>query len=283
MKRCKKLPEPASLETYRQAQPQGTWENMRDDPFYGGQEAYREIKSRLVRGQRCLCAYCEIKIAENTDEESIRERTHLQRIEHFHPKADRDSSKNWALKWSNLWAVCQGGSKNLPGDTTHYLLPLPENLSCDAFKDHQIDGGRLSKNPEGWILAPDEIPAFPLLFGFSPAGVPEPNLENCETVVLTKNNHSDTATMVSETIKHLNLGCTRLSNARRIVKAQLEKKIERARKKSPGVAPQEVLFLLAQRLFSSNTDSPWSHFFSLIRWRLGDVAEQHLRSIGYEG
>jgi uncharacterized protein (TIGR02646 family) len=283
MKRCKKLPEPASLETYRQAQPQGTWENMRNDPFYGGQEAYREIKSTLVRGQRCLCAYCEFKIADGMDEESIAESNYKQRVEHFHPKHDRTGSVNWALEWSNLWAVCQGGSQETPGNTAAYLPPLPENLSCDAFKDHQIREGRLSENPEGWILDPDEIPAFPLLFGFSPEGVPEPNLENCETVVLTKNNHSDTATMVSETIKHLNLGCTRLSEARRIVKAQLEKQIGMARKKSPGVAPQEVLFLLAQRLFSSNTDSPWSHFFSLIRWRLGDVAEQHLRSIGYEG
>jgi hypothetical protein len=62
MKICKKMPEPASLDAYRSAQPEGTWDQMRDDPYHGGQPAYRDIKSTLVKAQRCLCAYCEIRM-----------------------------------------------------------------------------------------------------------------------------------------------------------------------------------------------------------------------------
>ncbi|HNJ44231.1 MAG TPA: hypothetical protein PKZ53_27350, partial [Acidobacteriota bacterium] len=118
---------------------------------------------------------------------------------------------------------------------------------------------------------------------FSRTGVPEPNVESCEQVNFTNNNHPDTVTLVAQTITHLNLGCTRLNKTRHSLIINLEEQIRDLRTKYPGVAPQEVLSLLAQRLFSSNTDSPWSQFFSLIRWRLGDVGEQHLRSIGYEG
>ena len=71
MKRCTKLNEPQLLTTYRGAKPEATWDEMRDDPFDGGQQAARDTKTTLVRGQRCLCAFCEAQIANDCSNESI--------------------------------------------------------------------------------------------------------------------------------------------------------------------------------------------------------------------
>src|SRR6266545_8277783 len=54
MKRCLKLPEPISFSAYRHAQPAGTWDDIRNDPFHGGMQAYRDAKNALVKGQRCF-------------------------------------------------------------------------------------------------------------------------------------------------------------------------------------------------------------------------------------
>ena len=280
MKNCRKLPEPPALTAYRQAKPAAIWDQMRNDPFDDGQQAYLDIKHTLVKGQRCLCAFCEISIADNTDDATIEAKKHMQRVEHFHPKSDQNGPINWALHWPNLWAVCLGGSQRYAGED-HYLEPLPDNLSCDAFKDHQIDTNKLPNSPEGWILAPDEVPAFPLLFQFDPDGKPEPHTQNCATLELPNHHYQDTATLVSKTIEHLNLGCMRLNRNRLAVKTVLEKQIKAAREQSPGIDPQIVLFNLAQRWFSDDVNSPWPEFFSLIRWRLGDAAEIHLQSIHY--
>lgn len=287
MKTCAKLTEPASLTAYRAAQPEGTWDRMRDDPHHGGQQAYRDIKRTLVAGQRGLCAYCEMRIADGMGEAEIAAKSRQQRVEHFHPKDDVRRPPNWALHWPNLWAVCLGGSGRPPSgephDESRFLPPLPENLSCDAFKDHQIKAGKLPHDPEGWILAPDEVPAFPLLFRFTSEGRPEPHAENCAGVVLPNNRHPDTVTLVEYTIENLNIGCSRLNRNRSRVSHELERMIKRARELSPGVPPPQVMLHLARRLLSASIQSPWPEYFTLIRCRLRDAAEVHLRSIGFAG
>jgi len=283
VKRCAKLNEPPLLTTYRAAKPDATWEEMRDDPFYGGQQAARDTKSTLVRGQRCLCAFCEVQIADECSDAAISKRKVDQRVEHFHPKSDTTRPPNWNLHWPNLWAVCLGGSKQEEDEQEHVRFPLPENLSCDAFKDHQIEMGLLPESPEGWVLAPDEVPAFPLLFQYAPDGTPEPHLANCASATIPNHHYGDTTEFVAKTIEHLNLGCFRLNEERRIVRAQLDKRIASARIGSPGVAPDDVLLSLARRLFSTGSGSSWPQFFSLLRWRLGAAAERHLRDIQYSG
>ena len=283
MKRCLKLLEPPSLTNYRGTKPAATWDQMRDDPFDGGQQAARDTKTTLVRRQRCLCAFCEVQIANDCSDAAIESRKAEQRVEHFHPKSDPARPPNWNLHWPNLWAVCLGGSKQDKEEQENILFPLPANLSCDAFKGYLVEKGLLPESPEGWVLAPDELPALPLLFKYAPDGTPEPNPENCAAVAIPNHHYADTTEFVAKTIVHLNLGCFRLNEARRIIRAQLEKRIDRARKGSPGASPDEVLLVLARRLFSSNLESPWPQFFSLIRWKLGAAAERHLQDIQFNG
>jgi uncharacterized protein (TIGR02646 family) len=258
---------------------------MKDDPHCGGRRSYGEIKRTLVRAQRCLCAFCEMRIADGTDDAAIDARKDEQRVEHFHPKDDTAGPLNWALHWPNLWSVCLGGSKRPVAGTAvnpaTYMEPLPENLSCDAFKDRQMREGRLPASPEGWVLAPDEVPAFPILFTFAPDGAPEPHAANCASVTLANNKHRDTLTMVAKTIEHLNLGCARLNRNRRIAKARLEKQIAQLRQRTPGAPARHVLTSLARRLFPQQLASPWPEFFTLIRWRLGATAEEQLRAIRF--
>lgn len=283
MKRSAKLLEPPTLTAYHTAQPGGTWNGMRDDPLDGGQQAYRDIKRTLLKAQRCLCAFCETKIADGTTNSQLDARKDEQRVEHFHPKSDKCQPPNWALNWPNLWAVCLGGSRPNKQIQEDVIYPLPENLSCDAYKEYQVNAGELPVAPEGWILAPDEIPAFPLLFQYSPNGVPEPNQDNCASVTLPNNKYHDTITLVEKTVEHLNLGCSRLNRNRLMAKAKLEKAITLARTRSPGAPPEVILLNLARRYFSSDPNSAWCEFFSLIRWRLGATAEQHLQAIHFNG
>lgn len=283
MKRCTKLEEPPSLTNYRGAKPEATWDEMRDDPFNDGQQAARDTKTTLVRGQRCLCAFCEIQLAKDCSDAAIASRKSEQRVEHFHPKSDTTRPPNWNLQWDNLWAVCLGGSKQDNEAQENVRFPLPANLSCDAYKEHQIENGLLQKQPEGWVLAPDNLPAFPLLFQYAPDGTPEPHCENCAATTIPNHHYATTAEFVAKTIEHLNLGCFRLNAERCIAQAELQKRIRSARNASAHMQPEEVLLILARRLFSPNSDSSWPQFFSLLRSRLGPVAEQHLRAISFNG
>lgn len=287
MKQCRKLLEPATLTNYRAAQPDGTWDAMKNDPHHDGQQAYYDIKATLVCGQRGLCAYCERRITKGLTEAELAESRAQQQVEHFHPKNDVSGPVNWALHWPNLWAVCTGGSR-VPaggglGDPADYLPPLPENLSCDAFKDHQIQTGQLPQNPEGWVLAPQEVPPFPRLFQYAPDGSPEPDAETCSEHIVAGNQHPDTATLVAETIKHLNLSCVRLNRLRHVARQKLRDMIRQLREKYPRGNPRELLLGLARRLLSSTETSVWAEFFTLVRWVLGAAGEEHLQQIGYTG
>jgi|GEM_PF-99647 len=287
VKTCVKLDEPQTLVDYRAACPDSTWKQMYVDPHNGGMAAYRDIKRQLVKGQRCLCAFCEINIADGTSEEHLDARKREQRVEHFHPKEDVTRPPNWALHWPNLWAVCHGGSSWPPDgealDPKTQLPPLKENLSCDAFKGQQIESGALNNPPEGWILSPDQVPPFPRLVAFESDGTPIPDAANCEATVIGGNNHADTTSLVAATIYHLNLGCTRLKRNRSIVRAQLEKRIASLRRQNPGLPAAELLLQLARKLFIADSSTPWLEYFTFVRWRLDAAAEQRLNEIGYTG
>ncbi|MFN0055151.1 MAG: hypothetical protein ACKV0T_23505 [Planctomycetales bacterium] len=171
MKTCVKSAEPAALSEFRRACPKASWKELKDDALHGGQAAFQDINRTTLLDQRCLCARCEIYLAFGTALAATNATKANRRIEHFHPKSDFGGELNWGLHWPNLWAVCQGGTQRPPEgeplNIEHFLSPLPDNLSCDASKDHHIDNGRLPVRLEGYILAPDEVPPFPPLFVFT--------------------------------------------------------------------------------------------------------------------
>jgi uncharacterized protein (TIGR02646 family) len=129
---------------------------MSNNNALGGTQAARDCREQALGHQHGLCAYCEQKVATDNP-------LHC-RVEHFHPQADQAGARNWALDWGNMLAVCDGGSAAL--SEKRKVHPLPENLSCDAHKNHAMQIGKLPLRCEGHLLNPLNAPAFPNLFFF---------------------------------------------------------------------------------------------------------------------
>lgn len=271
MKRVLKGAEPIPLTQFRNASPQSTWEQMRNDPHFGGRAAYSACKSQAITDQGRLCAYCEISICE--------ENLLTYRIEHFHPKSDINPANNWALDWNNLLGVCNGGSNPHIMEPGFYLEPTNANLSCDAHKDSMINSNKLPVSCEGYILNPLQIQATPTVFGvdFS-TGKLKPNEENCKAIQdWPHNKHRSVSDLVQNTIDMLNLNCDRLNQARLSLIRSIERDIKKER--AAGYTPQQVFTNLAQRYLNKR----WPQFFTVIRLRLGNAAESYLEITNFQG
>lgn len=270
VKRVLKGSAPANLQTFRQARPQAGWEALRSDPHHGGQTAYDDIRKQTHQDQGGLCAYCEIDIRDNDPLKSL--------IEHFHPKSDRSGDVNWALDWSNMLAVCKGGSyKHVPAP--HSMEPLSENQSCDVHKNHRIQQGKLPENCNGWVLNPLHLPAWPSLFEIDKfSGELRASEAHCAAAAPWPNNqHSDVASLVQHTIASLNLNCPRLCKARLAVVRDIEH--NKKKQRLAGVSPQQGLANLAQRYLLRR----WRPFFTTICLCLGSGADEYLQKIQYQG
>lgn len=285
MKRVAQLPEPDALAEYRTQRQDSTWEEMRDDAIDGGMAAHRAVKRTTLAQQRCLCAFSEMKDHNVVPDLATDHNIANVRIEHFHPKSDKSIGTNWNLVWTNLWAVCFGGDYWPPmalPDPKHRVEPRHENLSCDAFKNGQVTRGRLSVQPEGWMLSPDLIPAFPRLFQYTTDGRIEPDSNTCKQVQIQGNQFTTTLELVENTITHLNLNCTRLSRLRNDVLDEIDAFVAERREAEPDNGPQ-ILAGYAENIFNEDPTQPWPEFFTLYRWLLGDAAEQRLQEIGFVG
>lgn len=270
MKRVLKGSEPASLQAFRLAQPQATWEQLRNDPFNGGMQAYTDIRDTTHQDQRGLCAFCEIDIRSNSSDKS--------RIEHFHSKSDTSTPTNWALMWSNMLALCHGGSQtHLP--PPYSAQPLRENLSCDAHKDQMIQTGKLPEACEGWVIDPLLLAATPSLFAINKfTGELSANHAACASAPPWPNNqHADVKALVGYTITMLNLNCERLCTARRLVIHDIER--NKKKQRQAGRSPQEGLSLLVTRYLGK----PWPAFFTTIRLCLGAAADSYLQQVQFQG
>ncbi|EKD33906.1 MAG: hypothetical protein ACD_75C02551G0002 [uncultured bacterium] len=271
MKRVVHGSEPAGLTRYRDAEPAGTWEQMKNDLHSGGRNAYGDCRRQLIHDQGGLCAYCEIGIHDNDP---------LQcRVEHFHPKSDISPVYNWALDWNNLLGVCAGGSYARGNSPAHYLPPMRDNLSCDAHKDRMIQSGKLAEHCEGWILNPIQLQASPCLFKLEKStGKLRPDPETCAvSPAWPGNQHLNLQTLVQHTIDMLNLNCDRLSEARRRIIWDIEsnKKKQRLR----GYSPEQGLRNLVEHFLRKE----WPEFFTTIRLCLGRAAERYLAATHYRG
>jgi uncharacterized protein (TIGR02646 family) len=270
MKCVRKGIEPQSLRHYRNCVPHGTWQEMRVDALFGGQQAYVDCRDTVIADQGGICAFCEIDIRDIDPNKC--------HVEHFHPKSDTTSTRNWALDWPNLFGVCQGGSNAYVDAPGHFLSPRKENLSCDQYKDQMIQAGKLPQACDGWILNPLHLPDSPALFRLEmSSGRLIANLDCCQLVTIQGNQHATTAMLVEHSINMLNLNCDRLCQSR----LRIIRDIERAKKcqRESGYNATDGLANLVVRYFRTR----WPGFFTTIRLCLGSAAESHLQSVGYRG
>lgn len=271
MKRVLQGGEPAALARFRDQAPQSSWEQMRGDAQADGRSVYESIRAALIQSQRGLCAYCEIGISDNDPMKC--------RVEHFHPKSHQDPACNWALAWSNLLAVCNGGSHPHVTAPGFHLEPTADNLSCDAHKDHMIQQHLLTLPCEGAILDPRRLPAFPAFVRVHRGtGELQPDSPSCRACApWADNRHDSVEELVAFTIRMLNLNCDRLLQMRLTLVRDIERQKKRLRE--AGQDAGSALAHLASRYFRPE----WPAFFSTFRSCLGQAAEAHLQTLGYQG
>lgn len=201
LKRINKTEEDQFLINFKAQNPNGTWDEFRN---YEQGVFYKRLKQHICNDQTYLCAYCEIDLD--------RENQHEIKVEHFKSKSGSlPGGSNWHLEWSNLLAVCLGGTNT--GDD----FELPANLSCDSYKSYYEDKNKIAdKDWTGKILLPLTLPDAHKFFNFDKVtGKLLPNELYCNSISIDGKPTAETLSIVTKTIDVLNLNCSRLNNARR--------------------------------------------------------------------
>lgn len=255
MKHCEKQADtPHGLGKYLSENPTGTWDEFKDEE----PESHKEVVDALSNDQRGICAYCELELSSNNIQ-----------VGHFHPKSDRTGNLNWALEWTNLWLCCKGGTQTwLESDPRIYKKPLPQNRSCDENKMDLVLDGK--------VLSPDSVPSYPRLFRYRQwSDALEIHLDEVQT-----GDAAVDTNLVEETIKAFNLNCPRLAAARLQVLRNLERDIKQA---ISGGAKNLADTHLPAKWLSPQSNGYYRSFFTLIRWRLGEAAEQYLLKTSFRG
>lgn len=269
MKKINKSLPPNPLTEFQAEHGESSWGTFRNN---NDGLSYKELAKLIFVDQGQLCAYCEVRI------ESSPEESDLQRIEHFHEKADTsDVNQNWALEWRNVIGVCKGGSgrenKDSDGKTIH---KTPENLSCDASKGRFVTKRVLPAGCEGYLINPLFLPASPCLFQFDRAtGKLKPDVEACDDIVLEENIFDSTRELVDRTIEILNLNCDRLNQQRLELLYEYNRLVEKARRTND----RTIFVSLSERWFRCS----WPEFFTTRRILLHKHAENYLRGTSYNG
>jgi uncharacterized protein (TIGR02646 family) len=258
MKKVHKTPVmPAQLAAFQKADPASTWERLRAE----GRTVYTQLCTTLQTDQGGLCAYCELA--------ATKEANSLQ-VEHVVAKSYRDPVCNWALHWPNMLAVCTGGSRPAE-EQDRYLVPLPDNLSCDQYKNHLVNTHSLREDSRGIVVNPLDLPAFPPLVAVLHDGRLIPHPDACAKVVISPNAYSTTQELIARSIEHLNLNCVRLCLAR--VAAARTVAGDLRRSKADALCPKYLSLRHGLR----------RPFFTVFRCRLGKAAEAYLAASGFQG
>jgi uncharacterized protein (TIGR02646 family) len=221
------------------------WKEFKKTP---GKKA---VQDQLRADQRGLCAYCENGLI--PDDESV---------EHF---MARDVDHARELDWTNLLLCCAGGSR-----------PLPEDVE-DAEVRYDPNGmktcGHAKLGAREVILNPLEITYAPRLFRFrSESGEIQPDATECQRAGV------DTA-LARQTIEVLRLQAGRLNRARLGLLNDLLMELSEEGETEPFSGEREQH--LAQIYLPGTGSLP--AFFTTVRFGLGEGAEVHLASIGFQG
>lgn len=231
MRQINKSKDKNALTDFELKYPDSKWRQFRDYPGEEGclRKPYDLIKEQLFDEQYDLCAYCE------SDLDKLTTLEHLRRVEHFKSKSGGlDIGENWALDWFNLLGVCLGGQDH----KSRQNYQLPQNLSCDSFKEKYERDKKLKGHGKDWngnVLNPlflcQEFELFSVKVELGKTLSLVPNTDYCSRVSIIGNNHTTTEELVSKTIEVFNLNCERLSKARYQIFEQFQKALELSRVK----------------------------------------------------
>lgn len=265
LKKINKTSPTNALVCFADSNPRSDWDN--DFRNHDSGKSYKAVREIMIADQGGLCGYCETSIKHLYE--------HQQRVEHYHNKSDTsDTSKNWALDWNNVFAVCVGGSYQSIEEKEQYSLP--KNLSCDAHKDHLVKKKKLPEACEGFFLNPLRIIGTPCLFDFDRSnGKLTANPEACQRLAEIDNQYASLEELVEKTIEILNLNCDRVCTDRLLVLKSYNQAIASARK----LNDKQVFSKLTERWFQHK----WPSFFTTRRILLGRHAETYLEKIAYNG
>lgn len=248
---------PAQLVAYQKDEPKATWDKLKAE----GRAVYDELCEMLQTDQAGLCAYCELVATKEA---------HSLQVEHIVAKSYQDPTRNWALHWPNMLAVCPGGSR-WAGEQDRYLEPLPDNLSCDQYKNHRVNTGSLSQDSRGFVVNPLDLPAFPPLVAVLHDGRLIPHPDACAQVEISPNAYSTTEELIAKSIEHLNLNCVRLCLARQVAAKNVARVLRNTN--AASICPK----------FLSLRNGYRRQFFTVYRCRLGNAAETYLAASGFRG
>lgn len=247
---------PIELLNYATSHPTKTWENFKDECQTGYKTVLNEIKSN----QSGVCCYCEITFY---DEKGIRDDF---RVEHFHPKSDVSTSKNWNLIWTNLLGCCHGGSdKSVLG--AKRFIANKKHRHSDVLKGEKLWDDE--------ILNPLDIPAFPPIFKISSTGEMSVLEKNC-----TDANIDITKAKNCLDEKKLNLNSPILQEWRKSVIDNLRNMMIKT--DDIELMIENIEELLATYLVKDSNEN-YSPFFTTIRSYFEEDAEEFLRLNNYDG
>lgn len=219
MMQINKSQSPNELTIYAIHNPDDTWDNFRNN----NSKDAKKIKKKIFEEQNYICAYCEMDLSEDNVHE------HHRRVEHFNSKSGWKVGErpNLNLDWTNVIGVCIGGTDR----NSLEQFVMPDNKSCDSFKEHLETNCGESKFWLGKIVSPLEKNLNSDMFDYSlKSGKLEINVESANLKTFEHNDFVTSSELLQETLVKLNINCDRLNLARREVHISFERLLSSFRK-----------------------------------------------------
>lgn len=228
------IKEPNELLNFRTLYPHATWKQLKDDS-----DTNNAVKNSVTLKTGGLCLYCEQKILKKVDSQ----------IEHFHPKSDTLSPAgvNWAIKWSNLFPACLGGTAR-SADFQDNLKESAQRVGARK-SEHSCGQKKRDKLPSDGFLDPKIYSNSRSFYSYSPNGEIGPSQETISATALT-------ADIINQHISLLNLNCVRLRSSRKTFGTHLEEQFALAIESAPEDI-DELLRSWASRNDNGHFDVPF--------------------------
>lgn len=213
MRRIEKSQTTNALVVYAAKNPNGTWDCFQKN----NNKDCRAIKTKIFEEQHYICAYCEIDLSLDSTYE------HHRRVEHFNSKSGwkiGQPQPNFHLEWNNVFGVCVGGTDKK--SLEHYMMP--DNKSCDAYKEHLETNCGYDKIWKGKVVSPLEPVLCSEMFNYClSSGKLSINQEYANSLEFNHNDYDTSSELLEKTLCYFNINCERLNVARREVQYAYER------------------------------------------------------------